>query len=483
MRRTSTISFVSLLALTAAGCAAPTEGNEEIVGENAAAITNGATYQIRVPGLANKCVDVNANSSANGAVVQLWTCNGSSAQNWVALDKGGGWFALQHQGTNQCLNRDTSSNNSSGGGWVQQYDCQWSGSSEFQWWFDSTNSHIKNRWDAHYLDVTGANSADGTRIETWSYNTSAAQSFNPPGTGGGGGGGGGGSGSKFVGYVVSWKPNIYVPYSKFTHINYAFAIPNADGSLTRAPENPSWLQSVVSGAHGNGGKVLISVGGWMSDSPNPWAFASLAGNSGYRSNFVNNLVNVVNQYGLDGVDIDWEYPCPNNGGNYATLMSDLANAMHSRGKLLTAAVAAFGGNGDCVGTSVFNSVDHLNLMAYDIRDPNHSDYNDAVNSINYWKGKGLAASKAVLGLPYYAHPSWKAYNTKVAENGANRCRDNDGYDFWNGIPTIRAKASYARANAGGVMEWETSQDTTGSDSLTTAAWEAVTGRGGSYGCP
>jgi GH18 family chitinase len=122
-------------------------------------------------------------------------------------------------------------------------------------------------------------------------------------------------------------------------------------------------------------------------------------------------------------------------------------------------------------------------MAYDIRDPNHSTYQDGVDSINYWKGKGLAASKTVLGLPYYAHPSWAAYKTKVAQNGANRCRDSDGSDYWNGIPTIRSKSSYARSNAGGVMMWEMSQDTTGSDSLTTAAWEAVTGRAGSYGCP
>jgi hypothetical protein len=48
---------------------------------------------------------------------------------------------------------------------------------------------------------------------------------------------------------------------------------------------------------------------------------------------------------------------------------------------------------------------------------------------------------------------------------------------------MRSKSSFARSNAGGIMMWEASQDTTGSDSLTTAAWEAVTGRAGSYGCP
>jgi GH18 family chitinase len=289
---------------------------------------------------------------------------------------------------------------------------------------------------------------------------------------------------KTVGYVVSWIPNIAVQYNKLTHINYAFTIPDAVGNLTKNPENPGWLQTVVSNAHANGGKVLISVGGWLPDSPNPASFASIAANSGYRSTFRNNLINLVNAYGLDGVDIDWEYPCPGgNGGNYATLMSELAGDMHSRGKLLSAAVAAFGANGDCVGTSVFNSVDHLNLMVYDIRDPNHSDYADAVNSINYWKGKGLAASKAILGLPFYSHPNWTAYNTLVAQNSANACRDNDGVNYWNGLPTIRSKSSYARANAGGVMMWEASQDASGANSATTAMYEAVNGLARSGNCP
>jgi hypothetical protein len=573
-------------------CTAPSTETAEVLGESTAALTNGTVYQIHAPNLSNKCVDVSGGSGSNGANVQLWACNGSAAQNWIALDKGGGYWAFQHQGTNQCLNRDTSNNcsipgncNSSGGANAQQYDCQWSGSNEFQWSLDSGTGHIISRFDGKSLDVNGASSADGANIQTWTTNTSNAQVFNPPGAGGGSsnavawkdcnlsgawnatiapgsytlsqlqalgvanddmssiqipsgyeaalfaddnftgtcaiagsgsscascmvncspnmndvvtsikiqaagtgcpsGGGGGGGSMKTVGYVVSWKPNIgTIQYNKLTHINYAFTIPDNVGNLTRNPENPAWLQTVVSNAHANGGKVLISVGGWLPDSPNPASFASIAGNAGYRGTFRNNLINLVNAYGLDGVDIDWEYPCPGgNGGNYATLMSELAGDMHSRGKLLTSAVAAFGANADCVGTSVFNSVDYLNLMVYDIRDPNHSDYADAVNSINYWKGKGLPASKAVLGLPFYSHPSWTDYATLVGQNSANACRDNDGVNYWNGLPTIRAKSSFARSNAGGVMMWEASQDVLGANSETTAMYEAVNGLARSGNCP
>ena len=301
--------------------------------------------------------------------------------------------------------------------------------------------------------------------------------------------GGGGGSMKTVGYVVSWVTNVSIQYNKLTHINYAFTVPNADGSLTRNPENPAWLQTVVSGAHAAGGKVLISAGGWMADSPNPAAFASIVNNSTYRANFVNNLDTIVTTYGLDGVDIDYEYPCPGGYGNgYATLMSDLATRFHGKGKHVTAAVAGYSTrennstNSSCIGSSVMNSVDWVNVMAYDFRDPDHSNYQDAVDSITYWKNtRGFPASKVVLGLPFYAHPTWAAFNTLVPTYGA--CVDTGGGQYWNGLTTIRSKSTYARNNAGGVMAWEMSQDATGANSAVTAMYEAVNGLARSGSCP
>ncbi len=287
--------------------------------------------------------------------------------------------------------------------------------------------------------------------------------------------------TKVVGYAPSWSTNANaIDYSKLTHINYSFVLPNSNGTVQPMP-NPGLLQSIVSNAHANGVKVLIAVGGW--NGGNDSAFESFAASSSGRNTFVNAMVNLVNQYNLDGVDIDWEYPDPGaEGDNYTLLMDQLANAMHSRGKVLSAAVVAQGYTGGGVQNAVFNDVDHLNLMAYDGGNgPTHSPYSYAVDSLSYWTGRGLPASKAVLGVPYYARPSWAAYSTKVGQNSANACRDTDGSDYWNGIPTIRDKARLA-SSYGGIMTWELSQDTTGANSLLTAMWEAVTGRAPSYPC-
>jgi GH18 family chitinase len=171
--------------------------------------------------------------------------------------------------------------------------------------------------------------------------------------------------------MPSWSGSVSaIQYSKLTHINYAFALPTYTGGL-QAIENPSKLSSLVSSGHANGVKVLIAVGGW--NNGDDGAFESLAANATYRTNFVNALVSFVNQYGLDGVDMDWEYP--DNGAsanNYLLLMTQLSNALHAQGKLLTAAVVGTGGASILNG--VFNVVDFLNLMAYDFNNYEHSTY-------------------------------------------------------------------------------------------------------------
>ncbi|MET7403916.1 glycoside hydrolase family 18 protein, partial [Dactylosporangium sp. NPDC005572] len=116
------------------------------------------------------------------------------------------------------------------------------------------------------------------------------------------------NGFKSVGYMPSWAGSATaIQYSKLTHINYAFVLPNSNGSL-QGLDNPSKLQQIVSLGHAAGVKVSIAVGGW--NDGNDSGFEGLAGNATARTAFVNNIVNLVNQYNLDGVDIDWEYPDP-----------------------------------------------------------------------------------------------------------------------------------------------------------------------------
>ncbi|MFJ1541488.1 glycosyl hydrolase family 18 protein [Micromonospora chalcea] len=275
---------------------------------------------------------------------------------------------------------------------------------------------------------------------------------------------------KSVGYMPSWSGNVNsIQYGKLTHINYAFVLPNGDGSL-RPVENPGKLSSLVSLGHANNVKVSIAVGGWNDGDDS--AFEALAANSSTRTAFVNNLIAFVNQYNLDGVDMDWEYPDPGaSANNYTLLMQQLGSALHSRGKLLTAAVVSEGYYVDGVPTAVFGSVDWLNIMAYDGGSP-HANYDWSIASVNRWKSRGLPAAKAVLGVPFYSRPGYYTYSALVGMDPANANRDcttvGGAQQCYNGVPTVKRKTQWAMANAGGMMNWELSQDTTGSTSLVSA---------------
>ncbi len=279
------------------------------------------------------------------------------------------------------------------------------------------------------------------------------------------GGGCDGSGFKVVGYSPSWQGSASnIQYDKLTHINYSFLLPNSNGSL-RPLENTSKMQQIVSLGHAQGVKVLIAVGGWMDG--NDSAFTTLAANPSTRTTFINNLVNFVNQYNLDGVDMDWEYPREGNEPqNFELLMQELGQAMHSRGKLLTAAVVVSGWNADGVLDGVFDDVDFLNIMAYD--GPDHSTMAQAQGGLDYWLGRGLPKEKAVLGVPFYSRPQAQSYASLLAQ-GASPNSDSFQGNNYNGIPTIKAKTEMALQRAGGIMMWELSHDTNDqSTSLLTA---------------
>lgn len=278
---------------------------------------------------------------------------------------------------------------------------------------------------------------------------------------------------KVVGYFPTWAGDVNaLPYTKLTHINYAFVLPESNGALKPLDGGASRLQTLVQKAHAAGVKVIISVGGW--NDGNDSAFVSLAANSSYRNTFVNNLVKFVDQYQLDGVDIDWEYP---NAGSEATnfrlLMQQLAATFHPRGKLVTAAVTADDSVGS-VDAEVIKAVDFLNLMVYDMGYP-HSTYQHAQNALNYWQyNEGLPKDKRVLGLPFYSHKDWVSYKDVIARFGASAAQiDNAGGLDYNGQPTIRAKSELALNQAGGLMFWELSQDTRDSTSLLSTLWDVV----------
>jgi glucosylceramidase len=122
-----------------------------------------------ITGLAGKCADVAAAGTANGTAVQLFTCNGSNAQQWTVAADG----SLQALG--KCL--DVTSAGTADGTKVQLWDCNGSAA---QRWTYTAGHDLLNPNANKCLDVTGNTSADATRLQIWTCTGGANQKWTVP---------------------------------------------------------------------------------------------------------------------------------------------------------------------------------------------------------------------------------------------------------------------------------------------------------------
>jgi GH18 family chitinase len=275
---------------------------------------------------------------------------------------------------------------------------------------------------------------------------------------------------RIIAYATDGVIETLIPYDKLTHINYSFLTPNEDGTFNHIVNG--WkLKKIVETGHANGVQVLISVGGWGWDAQ----FEEMAANPESRSAFVQNLKTFVDEYQLDGVDMDWEYPDPGpSSQNFLALITELRAAIPD--KLLTTAVVAYGDEyGMGVPAESFELFDFINIMTYAGSD--HGTMEQFDKGLDYWSGRGLEKEKIVLGVPFYSEPGGVSF-AKLTQNDPNAARL-DSFDYigtvqsYNGIPTIQAKTEIALQEAGGIMFWALDHDAQGELSLVDAIHQTV----------
>ena len=213
-------------------------------------------------------------------------------------------------------------------------------------------------------------------------------------------------------YVTSWTS--IMPNPKYiTHINYAFAhVTNSFDGIRI--DNESRLTNIVGLKKQKPKlKVLLSIGGWESG-----RFSEMAADDTYRQAFAADCQRVIEQFDLDGVDLDWEYPTSSSAGissspddtkNFTLLMRDIREAI-GEDKLLTLASAASARYVDFVGIDPY--IDFVNIMTYDMGNPprHHSAlYPSGTTTsccdkaVNDHVKAGVPINKLTLGIPFYGH--------------------------------------------------------------------------------
>lgn len=293
-----------------------------------------------------------------------------------------------------------------------------------------------------------------------------------------------------IGYYPNWqwydrnklvKPST-IDYSQYSILNYAFLKPLPDGSLTItdawadknlllgtinwsvAPTgydtqvdlgNPAYHNpntSLIHFAHLNSVEVMISIGGWTLSND----FPSIAASSTKRTNFAHYCNKVIRLYGIDGIDIDWEYPgyAPHSGtsndkANYTLLLKELRDSLDALEVELSTTLkltAAFGAAparmADIEWDSILPLMDYINLMSYDffgafspktnhnspLYAPIHGDSTFNLHSavhrlINTYK---VPASKINLGIAFYGR---SAKTTATAGLHVNTTGSTDAVTF------------------------------------------------------
>ena len=299
--------------------------------------------------------------------------------------------------------------------------------------------------------------------------------------------------------------------TKVTHINIAFVNPDPDGLIVKddtmacsegfqggnVPVGD--MRAIIARAHKAHVKVLPSLGG--GDIPKCSGDWVTLLSPAMRPTTVANLLAFVDDYKLDGIDVDLEWDvltAIDTAGEFTPFIQELSAGLKKRHKLLTCATAS--NTGGMVPVETVPYFDYINIMSYDgvgiNRDGTtygtpggeNASLAMAKEDIATWQARGATPAQIVLGVPFYGHSFGTyagnehdyhdllaKYGESVAENDVvGQACAGCSYVTYNGRPTIRAKAELARTYGAGVMIWELSADVQGPDSLLDAIYDSLT---------
>jgi len=297
-------------------------------------------------------------------------------------------------------------------------------------------------------------------------------------------------------------------YERLTHVNFAFArVKSGKASVDHWFDTESADAKVRELMQNKGHlKVLLSIGGWGAGGFSP-ACETAEG----RKILSESFIKIVNDYGFDGVDLDWEYPAigwsgieakPEDVQNYTSWV-EMLREMLGPDMLIT---MACGGARECVDNLELNKLvpimDMFNLMTYDLCNHDRTSHHTSLFPSDLCKTKnahdvvdlyiqaGVPKEKITIGSGFYArvyrdvdgmdmpttensgpHPGWSSgykqnsefaektatglqYDKKAEAAWAYNAETRELYTFDN-ERSVRAKRNYCINNGlAGVMFWE-----------------------------
>ncbi|MCG8419445.1 MAG: RICIN domain-containing protein, partial [Proteobacteria bacterium] len=142
------------------------------------AVDDGGVYNFGTLASPGKCLDVASSSTADGANIHSWQCNGTGAQSFRAENLGNGRIRLVNTSSSKCV--DVASNGSADGTNIHQWTCNGTAAQSFVTQ-DVGGGEVAfvHPSSGKCIDVDGANTANGTNIQLWTCNGTNAQRWQP----------------------------------------------------------------------------------------------------------------------------------------------------------------------------------------------------------------------------------------------------------------------------------------------------------------
>ena len=230
-------------------------------------------------------------------------------------------------------------------------------------------------------------------------------------------------------------PNITVDdIERLTCIHIAFSLIDENGEAYWNQRGTEGILSKIRAVNPEI-KIVISIGGWGAD-----GFSQAAATAEGREKFAASAVRIMEENDLDGIDIDWEYPCSSQAEiasskedkeTFTLLIRELRRQIDACGKGQTLSIAAGALRSFIADTNmaeVQKYLDYVQLMTYDFHGVftpttgHHANlYDDAVldeekisadQAIKMFVEAGVPIEKIVMGAAFYG----RCWNKVPAEH-------------------------------------------------------------------
>ncbi|KZP14641.1 glycoside hydrolase family 18 protein [Athelia psychrophila] len=238
-------------------------------------------------------------------------------------------------------------------------------------------------------------------------------------------------------------PLANVSWAKYTSMIYAFAETTTDVSqISLEDSDQDLLPLFVQAAHDNNVMAILSVGGWSGSQ----YFSTAVATPENQTLFVQAALALVQNYSLDGLEFDWEYPnkqgvgcntiSADDSANFLSFLQALRQAPGGANLTLSAAVSItpfVGPDGTPMSdVSEFAKVlNYIEVMNYDVWGswsasvgpnaplndtcaPPSDQEGSAVSAVQAWTSANFPANQIILGVASYGHSFSVPQTTAVA---------------------------------------------------------------------